>query len=213
VNSTAWVLDADAASLLRWICRMLLQGRIGGWALGFAVCRNSEREGVGEVETDEGFGGDLNLLSAGDGVGSGSGTAAGSGSDGCAFASADDAAEDGADGCSATDLGGCIGAAALALDAIGLGVDGDFFAVTIDAGEFDGEQGAAFVVGGLLNGNDAAGDGSAGTDDDDAVRDDVRGDGAGEGLTLLRGGAVEGLGDADGQRGSWGEGDVAEGGP
>ena len=31
---------------------MLLQGRIGSWALGFAVCRNSEREGVGEVETD-----------------------------------------------------------------------------------------------------------------------------------------------------------------
>ena len=85
--------------------------------------------------------------------------------------------------------------------------------MAVDAGQFDGEEGAAFVVGGLLNGNDAAGYGGAGTNDDDAVREDVRGDGAGEGLTLLRGGAVEGLSDADGNGGARVEGDVAEGRP
>ena len=41
-------------------------------------------------------------------------------------------------------------------------------------------------------------------DDDEAVDDDVGGDGAGEGLALLGGGAVEGLGDADGDGGSGG---------
>jgi len=102
----------------------------------------------GEVEADERFGGDLNLLAAGDGVGSGSGTAAGSGLRWLRLCHRPMmAAEDGADGCSATDLRGGVGAAALALDAIGFGVDGDLFAVTIDAGEFHGEQGTAFVVG------------------------------------------------------------------
>ena len=43
-------------------------------------------------------------------------------------------------------------AAALALDAVGLGGDGEAFSVAANAGEFDGEQGAAFVVGGLLDG-------------------------------------------------------------
>ncbi len=105
----------------------------------------------------EGFGGDLDLLAAGDGVGSGTDAAAGSGSDGCAFAAADDAAEDGSDGCSAADFGCCVRAATLALDAVGIGGDGERFAVAIDAGEFDGEEGAAFVVGGLLDGGDAAG--------------------------------------------------------
>src|SRR5882757_3755058 len=187
---------------------MLLQGRVGCRVFGLAVGWNAEREGVGEVEADEGFGGNLNLLAAGDGVGSGSYTAACSGSDGCAFASAEDAAEDGADGCSATYFFGGVFAAALALDAIGLGVYSDLFTAAIDAGEFDGEQRAAFVVGGLLHGDDAAGDGGAGADDDNAVGDDVRGDSAGEGFTLLRGGAVEGLGNPDGDRGSGGEGDV-----
>ena len=45
--------------------------------------------------------------------------AAGCGSDGCAFASADDAAEDGSDGCSAADFFGGVFAAAFALDAVG----------------------------------------------------------------------------------------------
>src|SRR5260370_23240443 len=44
------------------------------------------------------------------------------------------------------------------------------------------------------------------------MRDDVRGDGAVEGVTLLCVGAVEGLGDADGESGSRVEGDVTEGG-
>jgi hypothetical protein len=34
---------------------MLLKGRIGRWVLGLSVGRNSEGEGVGEVEPDEGF--------------------------------------------------------------------------------------------------------------------------------------------------------------
>src|ERR1700719_2955767 len=55
VNSTAWVLDAGVASLLRLIWGMLLQRRIGSWAVGFTVGWNSEREGVGEIKADESF--------------------------------------------------------------------------------------------------------------------------------------------------------------
>jgi hypothetical protein len=190
---------------------MRLQSRIGRGVLGLAVGWNFEGEGVGEVEADERFGGNLNLLTACDGVGSGSETAAGSGSDGCAFASAEDASEDGADGCSATDFFGGVFAATLALDAVWVGVDGEFFTAAIDAGELDGEKGTALVVGGLLHGNDAAGDGGALTDDDEAVGDDVGGDGAAEGLALLGGGAVEGLGDANRKGGAWIDGDVTEG--
>src|SRR5258708_1307760 len=116
---------------------MLLQGWVGGWVVGLAVGWNSEREGVGQVEADEGFGGDLDLFASGDGVGSGTDAAAGSGSDGCAFASAEDAAEDGANGCSAADFLGGVGATALAFDAVGFGVDGDFFTAAIDGREFD----------------------------------------------------------------------------
>src|ERR1700749_1718170 len=126
--------------LLRWICGMLLQRWVDGWVLGLAAGWNSEREGVGEVEADEGFGGNLNLLTAGDGVGTGSDTAAGSGSDGCAFASAEDAAEDGSDGCAAANFFGGVRATALALDAVGIGVDGELIAAAIDTGELDGEQ-------------------------------------------------------------------------
>ncbi len=50
-----------------------------------------------------------------------------------------------------------------------------------------------FVVGGLLNFGDAAGDRGALTKDDHAVDDEVGGEGAGEEFPLLRGGAVEGL--------------------
>src|SRR5260370_29204638 len=107
-------LDAGFVSLLRLIWWMLLQGRVGGGALGLSIGWNSEGEGVGEVEADKGFGGDLDLFASGDGVGSGTYAAAGSGSDGCAFASAEDAAEDGANGCSAADLLGGGGAAPLA---------------------------------------------------------------------------------------------------
>jgi hypothetical protein len=191
---------------------MLLQAWIGRGVLGLAVGWNSEGEGVGEVEADERFGGNLNLLPAGDGVGSGSETAAGSSSDGCAFATTEDASEDGADGCSATDFFGSVGTAALALDAVGIGVDSEFFAAAIDAGELDGEEGAALIVGGLLNGDDAAGDGGALTDDNDAVSDDVGGDGAVEGFALLGGGAVEGLGDANWNGGAGVDRDVTEGG-
>src|SRR5438270_4381198 len=191
---------------------MLLEGRSGRWILGFAAGWNSEREGIGQVEADEGFGGDLDLLTAGDGVGSGTYAASGSGSDGCAFAAAEYATENCAHGCSASDFFCGIGAAAFALDAVRFGVDGEFIAAAIDAGEFDGEQRTALVMGGFLNGDDAAGDRCAGTDDDDAIGDDVGGDGAGEGLTLLCGGAVEGLGDANGNRGSRVESDVTEGG-
>src|SRR5580692_611475 len=55
VNSAAWGLDAVVGSLLRWILGMLLQRGVGGWAFGFAIGWNSERDGVGEVEADEGF--------------------------------------------------------------------------------------------------------------------------------------------------------------
>jgi hypothetical protein len=156
-------LDAEFASLLRLILGMLLQGWIGGWAVGFAVGWNSESKGVGQVEADEGFGGDLDLFASGDGVGSGTDATAGRGSDGCAFASAEDAAENGSDGCSAADLLGGIGSAALALDAVGVGVDGEFFAAAIDAGEFDGEERTACAC--SLLGGDAAGDGGALRDD------------------------------------------------
>ena len=195
--------------MLRWICRMRLQGRACGGAVGF-FGRHAKRKRVGEVEADESFGGNLNLLSAGDGVGAGSDTAAGSGSDGCAFASAEDAAKDGSDGCASSDFFSGVLAAALALDAVGFGVDGEFIAVAIDAGEFDGEQGVPFVVGGLLHGDDAAGDGCALAKDDEAVGEDVGGNGAGEDFALLGGGAVEGLGDADGNGGSGRNGDVTE---
>ena len=131
------------------------------------------------MEADESFGGDLDLLSAGDGVDAGSCAAPGSGSDGRTFASSDDAAKDSSDGCSATDLFRCVGTAALAFDAVEFGGNGDFFAVAADAGEFDAKQGTAFVVSGLLNGGDAAGDGGALANDHEAVGDHVGGYGSG----------------------------------
>jgi hypothetical protein len=190
---------------------MLLQSGAGGCAVGL-FGGDFERERVGESEANEGFGWNLNLLAARDGVDSGTGTAAGSCTDGCALASSKDAAEDGTDGCSAADLLGGVRAPALALDAIGFGGDGELFAMAVDAGEFDCEQGAAFVVGCLLNGRYAAGDGSALANDDEAVGDDVSGYGSGEEISLLGGGAVEGLGDADGDDSVGCEGDITEGG-
>ena len=147
---------------------MLLEVRTAGCAVGL-IGWNFERQRIGEVEADESFGLDLDLLTAGDGVGSGTDTAPGSGSDGCALASAENSSEDCSNSCAATDLFSGVGAATLALNAIRVGVDGDFFAAPIDAGEFDGEKGAAFVVGGLLYGDDATRDRSALTDDDKAV--------------------------------------------
>src|ERR1700722_3457919 len=185
---------------LWWIGGMRLQLRSAGCAVSLFGW-NFERERVGEVEADEGFGLDLDLLAASDGVGSGADTAAGSGSDGCAFAASEDAAEDGSDGSAASDFFGGVCAAALALDAVGIGGDGEFFSTTVDAGEFDGEQRVALVVRGLLNGDDAAGDWRALAQDDKAIGEDVGGDGAGEEVTLLGGGAVESLGDADGNGG------------
>ena len=158
----------------------------------------ADGDGVGELEADEGLGGDLDLLAAGDGVGAGADSAAGCCSDGCAFAAAEDAAEDGAYGCSAADFFGGVLAAAFALFGVGFGDDGDVLAFTVDAGEFDGEQGAALVVGGFLDVGDAAGDGCALGQGDQAVDDDVGGDDSGEVVALLGGGAVEGLRDADG---------------
>ena len=66
-------------------------------------------------------------------------------------------------------------------------------------------------MGGFLDGGDAACDGGALTNDDEVVDDDVCGDGAGEGVALLGGGAIEGLGDADGDGGVRRNGDVTEG--
>src|SRR6202042_2250282 len=195
--------------LLRRICRMLLEVRTASCAVGLFGW-NFESECVGEVEANQSFGLDLDLLTAGDGVGSGTDTAAGSGSNGCALASAENTSEDCSDSCAAADFFSGVGAATLALDAVRVSVDGDFFAAAIDAGEFDGEKGATFVVGGLLYGDDATGDGSALTDDDKAVGDDVGGDGAGEVFALLRGGAVEGFRDSDGNGGAGGGGDVVE---
>src|SRR5271155_587246 len=186
---------------------MLLKGWIHSWAFGFTAGWNLEGERVGEVETDEGFGRNLNLLAASDGVGTSTDTAASSGSDGCAFAAAEDPAEDSSDGCSAADLLCGVGSAAFAFDAVGISVDGDLFTTAID----DGEERAAFVVGRFLHGDDAASDRSALAYDDEAVYDDVGGDGAGEGFALLRGGAVEGLRDADGNGGAGVDGDVMEG--
>ena len=210
-NSPLIHLMQDLSLLLLRIWRMLLQGWSDGWTLVVAAGGNFEDKGVGEVEADEAFGGNLDLLAASDGVGSGSDTTAGSGSDGCAFASAEDAAEDGSDSCSAANFLGCVGAAAFALDAVGIGVDGETLAATVDAGEFDGEQRAALVVGRLLYSHNATGDGSAVGDDDDAVGDDVGCGGSGEGVTLLGGGTVESLRDADRDGGARSECNVAEG--
>ena len=95
-------------------------GVVGSWCgCGRAVCGvfggDADGDGVGEVEADEGLGGDLDLLAAGDGVGSGTDSSAGCCSDGCAFAAAEDAAEDGTYGCSAADFFGGVLAAAFAL--------------------------------------------------------------------------------------------------
>jgi hypothetical protein len=54
---------------------------------------------------------------------------------------------------------------------------------------------------GLLYGGDAAEDGRALADNGHVVEDDVGRDDAGEGVTLLGRGAIEGLGDADGKDG------------
>ena len=67
-------------------------------------------------------------------------------------------------------------------------------------------------MGGVLHGIDVAGDGSALRQDDHVVDDDVGGDSAGEFVAGLRGGAVEGLGDADGNGGSGRQGDVMDDG-
>ena len=134
---------------------MRLQVGTGGCAVGFFGW-DFDGERVGEAEADESFGGDLDLLSACDGVGSGSDTAAGRGSDGCTFAAAEDAAEDGSDGCSAAYFFSGVLAAAVALDAVGVGGDGEPLAPAIDAGEFDGEERAAFIVSCFLHGYDAA---------------------------------------------------------
>ena len=53
-------------------------------------------------------------------------------------------------------------------------------------------------MGGFVDVRDAAGDGCALGQGDEAVDDDVGGDDSGEGVALLGGGAVERLGDADG---------------
>ncbi len=77
----------------------------------------ADGDGVSEFEADEGLGGDLDLLAAGDGVGSGADSSAGCCSDGCAFASAEDASEDGAYGCSsAYFFGGVLAAASPSLE-------------------------------------------------------------------------------------------------
>ena len=101
----------------------LLKVRFGGWT--FAVSGgDANRERVGELKADKGFGGDLNLLAASDGVGSGADSTAGSGSDGCSLAAAQDAAEDCPNGCAAANLLCGVFAAALTLDAVGVSGDG-----------------------------------------------------------------------------------------
>lgn len=186
-----------------------MEVRVSGSAFG-VFGRDSERQSVGETEANEAFGWDLHLLAACDGVCTGSDAAACSGSDGGSFATAEDASKDSADGCTTANFFGGVFAAALAFYAVGVSGDREFFAATVDAGEFDGEERVAFVVSRFLNGRDAACDRRALTDGDEAVDDDVGGDGAGEAVTLLGRGAVEGLGDADRDGGIRLEGDVTE---
>ena len=143
--------------LLRLLLRRIHRTTLGLLGAEGVRRRDADGQGVGELEVDEALGGDLNLFTAGDGVGSGAEAAAGCSADGCAFTATDEAAKDGAYGCSATNFGCRVSAAAFALNAVGVGGDGEGVAVTIDADELNGEQGVAFVVGGLLYGGDSAG--------------------------------------------------------
>ena len=109
--------------------RVALLGVVGSWcgcgrADGCVFGGGADGDGVGEREADDGLGGDLDLLAAGDGVGSGADSSAGCCSDGCAFAAAEDASEDGAYGCSAAYFFGGVLAAAFALFGVGFGGDG-----------------------------------------------------------------------------------------
>lgn len=187
-----------------------LEGGVGGGCCGLAG--GVDDDGVGEPEADEGFGGDLHLLTLGDGLCSGAESTACCCADGCALSSTEDAAEDGADGCTAADFFGGIFAAASTFLAEGVSGYGDAFTFGVDAGEFDGEEGRAFEVGCFVDFADASGDGGSLRDGCDAFNDKVGGKGSGEGFALLGGRAIEGLGDADGDGGSGGDGDVADDG-
>jgi len=101
--------------LLSW--RSLFEDQARRMALAVSG-GDADGERVAELEADEGLGGDLDLLAAGDRVGSCSDATAGSGADGCTFAAAQDAAKDRTDGCSATNLLRGVCAAAFAFDAV-----------------------------------------------------------------------------------------------
>ena len=192
-------LDAKFCLLWWLVCGPRLQVWIGSCAFD-VFCRNRERQRVGQAETDKTFRRNLNLLPTRDGIGSSSYAAAGCGADCCSLASTKNAAKDSAHSSSTADFFSCVFAAAFTLHAVGLSADCKFFATAVDAGEFNGEQGVAFVMSGFLNSGDSAGDECPLTDYDEAVDENVRCDGAGEAVALLSGRAIERLGDADRDR-------------
>lgn len=187
--------------LVRWAHRSALPIIVGNTVPGSPIgCRGTDTYCVGCSEADQGLRGNLDLLSAGDGVGASPETTSGGGPNGGALATAEDAAKDGADSGSTTDLGGCVLAATVAFLAEGFARDGDGLTPTGDGGELDREERVALEVGGLLDGADPAADWRSLRNGDETVDNNVISDGSVEGVTLLRGGAIESLRDADGER-------------
>ncbi len=185
---------------------LLIVGTGGGWF------RGGDGDRVGEVEADDGFRGDPDLLAAGEALDGGTATSAGSGTDGGTFAASEDSTEDGANGGATTDFFNGVHAAAFACDGVGVGGDGDDGTVTTDGVEFDGEDGASLEVGGVLSLVDDSVDGGADGDGHETVGIDLADDDTGEGGAGLGGLAIEGLGDADGDVGTCGKGDSTDDG-
>jgi hypothetical protein len=160
-----------------------------------------------KAEGEQGFGGEDDLLVAGESAAGGTGASASESADGCAFASAGDAAEESAQASAATDEPG--GAFAFALFNLidGCGRDGIAAPTGVNAVETHGEESAAFECAeGLGVDNGAFGASSAG-DDGFAIDDHVTGDGGREGLAGLADLGAKVLIEADADVGAGGKDD------
>ncbi len=188
-----------------------MEGGLIGLLLGRRRSADGARGGDGDGglqgETQEGFGGNLDLLTARDAVDSGARTGSGHGSDGRAFSATGHSSDNRAKGSAAADFLRGTFAASLALFGPGVSDDLDVAVGKVNADELNGEERRALEMGGVLNVGDAAEDRRSLGDGDHVGDDDVLGQ-RGVKAHAGRGGcAGEVFNNADGEHGSGGEGE------